>query len=164
MANTPLHTQPVQATAPSLSRPVEDRQNFVMGALAGAVAAAVGAGLWALITVLTHYQIGFMALGVGFLVGWSVRGFGRGSTPIYSWTGAGLSLAGCVAGNLLTACVLAAQQMDLPLVDVLQRLTLDISVQLITETFHPMDVLFYAIAVYQGFKFAVVDSEAPSAG
>jgi hypothetical protein len=163
MANSPFDTRstpsaPVQATAPPLPRPVADQQNFVVAVLAGTVAAAVGAGLWALITILTHFQIGFMAVGVGFLVGWTVRGFGRGSAAIYSWTGAILALVGCVAGNLLTACIFASQEMSVALFDVLGRLTPEIATQLMTETFHPMDVLFYALAVYQGYRFSVVDS------
>ena len=35
----------------------EAEQNMVGGFLAGAVAALVGAGVWALVTVLTGYQI-----------------------------------------------------------------------------------------------------------
>ena len=161
MANSPFDTRPSPTppvTAPPLPRPVADQQNYVMAVLAGAIAAAVGAALWALITILTHFQIGFMALGVGFLVGWTVRGFGRGTAAIYSWTGAGLALMGCVAGNLLTACIFASQEMNVALFDVLERLTPEIATQLMTESFHPMDVLFYALAVYQGYRFSVAEA------
>jgi len=64
------------------------------------VAAGIGAALWALITVATNYQIGFMALGVGFLVGHSVRAFGKGVDTGFGVLGAVLALAGCLAGKI----------------------------------------------------------------
>ena len=42
---------------------LRSEQNLVVGALAGLVAALVGAATWAVITALTQYQIGFMAIG-----------------------------------------------------------------------------------------------------
>jgi hypothetical protein len=66
----------------------EAEQNMVGGFLAGAVAALVGAGVWALVTVLTGYQIGFMAIGVGFLVGLAVQFAGKGINKIFGVMGA----------------------------------------------------------------------------
>jgi hypothetical protein len=43
-------------------------QNLSFGIVGGAVAAAVGATIWAIITAVTNYQIGWMAVGVGFLI------------------------------------------------------------------------------------------------
>ena len=56
-------------------------QDFTKAILAGAVAAIIGAALWGLITSLTGYQIGYMALGVGFLVGMAIRYAGKGIDP-----------------------------------------------------------------------------------
>jgi hypothetical protein len=42
------------------------------GIIGGLLGAALGACLWALIVVLTEYEIGYMALGVGFLSGYGV--------------------------------------------------------------------------------------------
>lgn len=53
----------------------ESRMNassIAPGILGGLLGAALGAGLWALIVVLTEYEIGYMALGVGFLSGYGV--------------------------------------------------------------------------------------------
>jgi hypothetical protein len=80
----------------------EAEQNMVGGFLAGAVAALVGAGAWALVTVLTGYQIGFMAIGVGFLVGLAVQFAGKGINKIFGVMGAALALVGCLFGNYLT--------------------------------------------------------------
>ncbi len=70
----------------------------------GAGAAVLGAVLWAFITVMTTFQIGWMAIGVGALVGFAVKFFGRGTEQTYGFAGAGLALFGCVIGNLMASC------------------------------------------------------------
>src|SRR2546430_11181904 len=49
---SPIPT-PRPITAPKPAGPVEVSENLSMGFMAGLVAAAVGAGLWALITIVT---------------------------------------------------------------------------------------------------------------
>lgn len=89
-------------------------QKLGAGIAAGAVAAAAGAALWAAITVATGYQIGFMAIGIGFLVGWAVRSAGKGVDKTFGIAGAVLALLGCVVGNLLAAVGLVAKQEGIP--------------------------------------------------
>src|SRR5262245_66169208 len=81
--------------------PVEVAENLPLGFMAGLLAAAVGAGLWALITIFVGFQIGWMAVGVGFLVGWAVRVAGKGRHRAFGIMGALLALSGCAVGNLL---------------------------------------------------------------
>ena len=52
---------------------IKDNQNLLFGIIGGVVAAGIGASIWALINVAANYQIGWMAVGVGFLVGYAVR-------------------------------------------------------------------------------------------
>ncbi|MEE9230157.1 MAG: hypothetical protein V3U86_05575, partial [Acidobacteriota bacterium] len=63
-------------------------QNLVAGVLAGAAGAVAGAGLWAAVTVFTGFQIGWMAVGVGFLVGYLVRLAGKGIDKSFGVAGA----------------------------------------------------------------------------
>ncbi len=136
---------------------LRDQQNLGGGILAGAVAALVGAGIWALVTVLTEYQIGWMAVGVGFLVGIAVRAVGKGIDQVFGIAGAVLALLGCMAGNLLTICYFVAQQEDIPLMTLLPQLNFDIVRELMMSTFSPMDLLFYGIAVYEGYHLSTRD-------
>ncbi|HXU12290.1 MAG TPA: hypothetical protein VN898_10015 [Candidatus Binatia bacterium] len=147
-------SQPVTPLSP-------EGDSLPMALLAGLVAAAVGAAAWALVTVLTQMQIGWMAVGIGFLVGLAVRKFGKGSAPSFQVLGAVLSLVGCLAGNLLAVCIFAGRSEDVPLMTILAGLTPSLAVRLIVETFSPMDLLFYGLAVYEGYKFARVP-DAPS--
>src|SRR2546421_9964443 len=84
---------PRTVTPPKPARPVEVTENLPMGFMAGLVAAAIGAGLWALISIITGFQIGWMAVGVGFLVGWAVRLAAKGTHRAFGIMGALLALA-----------------------------------------------------------------------
>ena len=57
---------------------IRGEQSLSKGFIGGAVGAAIGAGLWATITILTEYQVGYMALGVGYLAGLGVKTMGKG--------------------------------------------------------------------------------------
>ena len=77
-----------------LRQRLETEQNLPLGVVAGFIAAILGAGVWAAITVATNYQIGFMAIAIGLLVGYAVRTFGKGITSAFGVAGAILSLLG----------------------------------------------------------------------
>jgi hypothetical protein len=133
---------------------LREQQNLVAGALVGAAAALVGAAIWAVITALTEYQIGWMAVGVGFLVAYAVRVAGKGIDKIFGVVGALLSLVGCIVGNLLTTIYFIAKTEDISFLDVLAALDLSLIVEIMTATFHPMDIFFYAFAIYIGYRYA----------
>ena len=147
-----------RVAAPKPARPVEVVESLPTGFMAGLVAAAVGAGLWALVTILTGLQIGWMAVGVGCLVGWAVRAAGKGTHAGFGMMGAMLALGGCALGNLLAIVVLAARHYQVPLQDVLTRLTPDVVYSLMEATFKPIHLLFYGIAIYEGYRFSIVGS------
>jgi hypothetical protein len=133
---------------------IKDNQNLSLGILGGIGAAVIGATIWAMITILTNYQIGWMAVGIGFLVGIGVRSLGKGIDLSFGAVGAALSLLGCLAGNLLTVCILISRQENIELFNLLSRLNPSVAVELMKVTFNPMDLLFYGIAVYEGYRFS----------
>lgn len=157
----PLPSSPVppavdHARVAQLVQQVKSRQNLPLGILGGIVAMIVCAILWALITVATNHQIGFMAIGVGFAVGYAVRVMGKGIDKIFGYTGAVLSLGGCILGNVLTIAIVLARQEDAPLARMIAGLILSpgATLELLKATFQPLDILFYFLAVYEGYKFA----------
>jgi hypothetical protein len=140
------------------------RQNFSLALVAGLTAAVIGAMAWALVTVATNYQIGWMAVGVGFLVGGTVRTLGRGIDKSFGYLGALLSVFGCLLGNLLSLCAVVAGQEGLSSLTVLAHIGGNPALipAALIATFHPMDLLFYGIAVYEGYRFSfrrITDAE-----
>src|SRR5688572_23949834 len=72
----------------------KEQESLPLALLGGAVAAFVAALLWGTITYATGYQIGFMAIGVGFLVGYAVNYLGKGMSQTYSIIGAVFAFLG----------------------------------------------------------------------
>ena len=133
---------------------LRENQNLGAGLLSGIVAAAVGAVAWAAFTYATNYKLGLTAIIVGAFVGYAVRRFGRGVDIQFKIMGATLALLGCLAGNLLMVCAILARQEKLSLVAVISLLTPAKVVRLVQVTFDSADILFYGIAVFEGFKIA----------
>jgi len=133
---------------------LRSQQNLVGGLVAGLAASFAGAAVWAGVTVATGYQIGWMAIGIGFLVGIAIRTVGKGLDKVFGILGAVLALLGCAVGNLLAVCGIVAQQESMPFLEVLSRLNPTLVQELMVATFSPMDVLFYGIAVYEGYKLS----------
>ena len=150
---------PAPATPPG-GQSLRGGQSLPMGLIAGLAAAAVGAAVWAVVTVVTGYQIGWMAVAVGFLVGWAVRLAGKGNSSAFGMLGAALALGGCLVGNLLTGSVVASRELGVPITEVLARMTPTFGFDLMAAMFSPIDLLFYGLAIYQGYRFSMAGAPA----
>lgn len=129
-------------------------QNLIVGALAGFIAALAGAAVWAGITVATEYQIGWIAVGVGFVVGMAIRVSGKGIDQIFGIVGAVMSLVGVALGNLFIIVYFTAANFDISMMDILSELTIGDIFGALTDTFQVMDILFYGLALYFGYRYA----------
>ena len=132
------------------------KQSLTFGILGGLLASLVAAVIWGLISYVTNFQIGFMAIGVGFLVGYAVRYCGSGVTMPFGIAGAVLSLFGCILGNLFMAMIVISRSEDvsLPLVFLAFLTSPGIVLEIYAAIFSPIDLLFYGIAVYEGYRFS----------
>jgi len=133
---------------------LRSHQDFNYAMVGGLVAALVSAVLWAVITVAAKYQIGYMALGVGLLVGFAVRFFGAGVDKKFGFLGAALSLLGCLLGNLFSQIGFAAIEQSQGYFEIISILTPGLIISVLAESFNPMDLLFYGLAIYEGYRFA----------
>jgi len=131
------------------------QQNLLLGALGGLSAMVVGTTIWVLITVATHYQIGYMAIGVGFLVGLCIRHAGKGIDASFQLLGATLALLGCTLGNLFTGCEFVAEQQNVSFFAVVASLNLETASNIMTDMFRPLDILFYILAISAGWKYSI---------
>ena len=134
-----------------------EAQSIPKGIAAGLIAAILGGILWGVITYLTNYQIGYIAVAIGYMVGYAVRTYGKGIDAVFSYIGAGLALLGCFFGKMLTIILLLSKTGDYN-IDFVTGLTMFFNPEfismVITRGFEFMDLLFYAIAGYEGFRFA----------
>ena len=133
-------------------------QNLPFAIIASLGSAIVMAILWAVITVVTNYQIGFMAIAVGLFVGFAVNFAGKGIDKIYGIIGAAGALLGCIFGNFLSQVGFVAQdpEIGLSFFETLKALlsNMPLTIEIMKETFSPVDLLFYGIAIYEGYRFS----------
>ncbi len=131
-------------------------QNIGMAVLAGFGASILGGILWAVVTVASGWQIGFMAVGVGLLVGFAVRFLGKGVDIPFGIIGAVFSLLGCVFGNFLTIYGMTAQTYNVGYFEVLSLIEVSAVIDGFIANIGPMDLLFYGLAIYEGYRFATI--------
>ena len=149
----------IPTTQPAIEQ-LEDQPNLLMGLIGGGIAMLAGAIAWGAITYFTQYQIGWMSIGVGFLVGIAIRFFGKGKTLIFGVSAAALALIGCLLGNLIFYSGIVAQEESASFLNVLFWLVLNPAalLEVFTLAFDFRDILFCAIAAYAGFS-AAMDSK-----
>lgn len=150
-----MSTEELLTTLPEdIKNHLRQHQSFGFAALGGMLAAIFSAFLWAIISVTFEYQIAWMAIGIGFLVGYAVRFFGAGIDKNFGFLGAGIAVFACLLGNLLTQVGFYANQESIPFVEVLGYLTPMMSIQILMESFEPLDLFFFVLAGYEGYKFS----------
>jgi len=153
---------PESAQAPELSsaqlqmalETLRSDQNLPGAVLFGALAALAGAAVWGVVSALTHFQIGWMAIGVGALVGVAVRYAGKGIDPLFGVIGAVFALLGCMLGNLLTMIYFIADKEQVSVAEVGSQMSFALAGNIMGSTFQVMDLVFYGIALYCGYRYA----------
>ena len=124
--------------------------------LAGLAAAVVGTLVWYGVVVITKYQLGFIAVGVGWLVGMGVVfGSGRKRGPALQAISVAITLAALVASEYLIVRHFAVEFLAeegvteipvlLPLGLMLELVVTSIGENLIT-------LIFWAIALWAAFS------------
>jgi|SRR5215211_2963570 len=146
----------IPTTQPAIEQ-LDDQPNLLMGLIGGVIAMLVGAIAWGAISYFTEYQIGWMSVGVGFLVGVAIRFFGKGKTIVFGISGAILALIGCLLGNLIFYSGIIAHEEGVSFLNVFFLLLLNpaAAIEVFTLAFDFMDILFYALAAYAGFSTAM---------
>jgi hypothetical protein len=133
---------------------VHSGNNFVLGLLAGVVAAAIGAAVWMGLTVATGWHVGYVAIGVGALVGFAIRTAGKGTTVIFGIMGAVLTFLGCLSGEVMAAIQLSTSAQE-NFLDVLKSADLVQLVSSILSNTDPIMYLIYGFGIFEGYKLSI---------
>ena len=136
------------STSEPISPLMAQQDSMPMALGGGGIAAVIGGGVWALIAHATGYEIGWIAIGVGFLCGLGVRYLGKGETNLFRGIGAGSAFFGIVLGKLMAITWTASDAG-------ITGLSLGDELEVLKEAFSPIDLLFYGIALWEGWKFSV---------
>ncbi|MEV6288873.1 hypothetical protein AB0M41_00260 [Streptomyces sp. NPDC051896] len=140
--------QPGAFAPPAPSAPA--RNNLVLGLVAAVVAAVAAAALYGVIIGATKHEIGYAAVGVGFVVG-VAAGKAGGRNPVLPIAAAVLSLASVYFGQLVGEAMIGAKVSGLSFTQVFFD-HFDIVQKAWKEDSDPLTFLFFAIAGFAAFS------------
>lgn len=138
-------------------------ENLPKGLMCGVAAALIGAVAWGLISVSTGYQIGYMAIAIGFFVGFAMRR-GKGIRPIFGILGAALALISCVLGDFFSIIGYISRDYEVSFWEALTGVDYGEIFTIMLENVASMTALFYGFAVYEGYKFSFRAQNQPEGG
>lgn len=141
------------AAAPT--EPPAPSSNLPLAIIGGALAAIVGAVVWAAITIITNFEVGYVAVGLAFLVGLAVRNLGRGDSQVYGVVGAICSLAGIALGKIFTLIWFVADKNSVSVFAAISHIDWGKAIQVIGENLGPIDFVFGFFAIVLGFKYSM---------
>ena len=133
---------------------LRSQQNFALAIPAGIAAALIGAILWAVVVYISGYALGLMAIAVGAAVGYAVRVAGKGIDQKFGILGAVCAAFGWALGTALADVAMLAQLENLPFAAAYAQLGANGTISLFMAAADPMDILFFGIAVFEGYRFA----------
>lgn len=164
-ADNPYAGQPAAPAAPYQAAPPQPgfpmapiapaapvRNNLVLGLAAAVGAALVAAGVYGAIIGATKHEIGWAAVGVGFLIGLAA-GRAGGRNPILPVVSVVLSAASIYLGQLIGEAMIGAKEVGIGF----SELFFD-NFSVVQEAWKaeadPLTFLFFAIAAYVAFSSA----------
>jgi len=141
---------PPAPAVPYAPAPVKD--NIGLGLAAAFGAAVVVAGVYGAIIGLTKHEIGWAAVGVGFLIGLAAGRVG-GRNPILPVASAVLSLGAVYLGQLVGEAMIGAKETTLSFSELFFQ-HLDVVQEAWKADSDPLTFVFFAIAAYVAFTGA----------
>ncbi|BDD03926.1 hypothetical protein HNQ88_004225 [Aureibacter tunicatorum] len=129
-------------------------QQLIPAIVTGCIAGLLGAVVWGVISVVTGYQIGYLALAIGAGVGFTIRKFGKGIEKIFGIFGAAIALLSVVFGNFLSIVGQVANYEGLGYLETILMIDYSLLPDIMMETFSVIDILFYGLAIVEGYKFS----------
>ncbi len=131
-------------------------QHLPFATLAGLIGALIGIAVWLGFTVVANVQIGWMALGVGLIVGTMVRHTGHGIDRVFGLMAAVVSMAGCVTGTLLAGCwLVATESEELVFADLVLSLTPGLVTRILEAMLSPTNLVFGSVAAVGAYWIAI---------
>ncbi|MEV5878641.1 hypothetical protein AB0L75_31330 [Streptomyces sp. NPDC052101] len=142
--------QPGAFAPPAPPAPV--RNNLVLGVVAAVVAAVAAAALYGVIIGATEHEIGYAAVGVGFVVGLAA-GKAGGRNPALPVIAAILALGSVYLGQLVGEAMIGAKAVHVGFSEVFFQ-HFDVVQQAWKDDADPLTFLFFAIAAFAAFSGA----------
>jgi hypothetical protein len=110
--------------------------------------------IWATITVMTWYQIGYMSLGLGAAIWFMVSVFGKGIDQIYGVIWWVFALIWTILWNFLSIIWFVSKDDWITILEAINIIDFSYLPQIIIQSFVPMDFIFYWLAMVVWFQLS----------
>ncbi|MGW2957184.1 hypothetical protein ACWDGI_01680 [Streptomyces sp. NPDC001220] len=145
----PYAAQP-GAVPPPAAPPAPPRGNVALGVIGAVVAAVAAAALYGMVIGLTKHEIGWAAVGVGFVIGLAAGRLG-GRNPLLAVVSTLLALGSVYLGQLVGEAMIGADQLDMSFSEVFFQHFGAVQ-DAWKEEADPLTFLFFAIAGWAAFS------------
>ncbi|MFB7504477.1 hypothetical protein [Streptomyces broussonetiae] len=132
--------------------PAPGRNNLVLGVVAAVVAAVAAAALYGVVIGATKHEIGYAAVGVGFVIGLAA-GKAGGRNPVLPIASVVLALASVYFGQLVGEAMIGAKALNVGFNEVFFQ-HFDVVQKAWKQDADPLTFLFFAIAAFAAFSGA----------
>jgi hypothetical protein len=133
---------------------IKSEQNIKNAIIAWFITMLICSIIWATITVLSGYQIGYMSLGLGAAIWFMVSIFGKGIDQIYGVIWWILALIWTLLWNFLSIIWFVSKDDWISILEAINIIDFSYLPQIIMQSFVPMDLIFYWLAMVVWFQLS----------
>ena len=138
---------------------------LALGVAGGLLGAIIGGLVWGLIMKATEYEVGYVALGIGFLCGWAVGFFSqKGRGIIFQLIAVGTSIFGIFFGKYFGFYLIVKDEISeyfgpeaAKEISFFSKDVFDIFLEVLRENPNLYDLLFIGLAVYYAWRMLKQD-------
>lgn len=136
---------------------INNDSNLVLGIVYGLLLGIVGAVIWAIVVKFTGYNMGIVAILVGWLVSEGFVLAGRSTSNLIGLIAGGIALQSIFLGEALSMIVIVAEYWNVPILEAVQNMYLTKLPQLIIESSNIYNLIFYFIAVRYAYRRSFIN-------
>lgn len=141
----------------SLVDSIKEQARPKLGILLGIMMGIIGAVVWAVITIITGYNIGFVAIAVGFFVSVGFSRAGKDTNMIYGVIAGIIALLSILLGEAIISIYYISLYYELGFLEAIISIDYGVLAQIMFESFDAKTALFYFIAVSAAFRGSYIN-------
>ncbi len=131
-----------------LAQKLISEQNFAAAVIVGAVATVLAAAAYGITVAIWPFSYGFVAAGIGIVIGLSMRFLGRGISTKFAVVATVYTITGCVLGNLFRVIVAQAAGSATSPIDVLRNHAFSVLAERSVSYYSLVDLVYLFVAVF----------------
>ncbi len=139
---------------------INSKANYSLSIILGLVFGIVGAAIWAIISKVTGYNLGIVAILIGFLISQGFVIAGRSTKVVMGIVAAIIAVISILIGNIILAFLFISEYVDMTFFEVVQNFDYgNYLFELLQDIHTPFDIVFYPIAMMTAFRRSYINKD-----